>query len=112
MMDLHRGDICLVNFNPAQNGEIGKLRPAIVLSSALDNEILDTVIVVPLSTMIEKNALPYRLFLHAREKLHKDCDVCIYEIRALSKSRVKEYLARVSDDELETIQHSLCEILK
>lgn len=27
-MELHRGDIVLVNFNPAKGKEIGKLRPA------------------------------------------------------------------------------------
>ena len=36
LMELHRGDICLVNFNPAKGGEIGKLRPAVVLSSKED----------------------------------------------------------------------------
>ncbi len=55
-MVLNRGDIVLVNFNPAKGGEIGKLRPAIIMSDELDNAILDTVIVIPLSTVIEKDA--------------------------------------------------------
>ena len=46
MMELNRGDICVINFNPAKGGEIGKLRPAIILSDKVDNEILDTVIVI------------------------------------------------------------------
>ena len=45
-MQLHRGDICLVDFNPAKGGEIGKLRPAIIISTQDDNDILDTVIVI------------------------------------------------------------------
>ena len=60
-MELTRGDICLVNFNPAKGGEVGKLRPAIVMSSKEENSMLDTVIVIPLSTVIEANALPYRV---------------------------------------------------
>ena len=63
MISLNRGDIVLVNFNPAKGGEIGKLRPAIVLSDKDDNEILDTVIVIPLSTVIEEEALPYRFLI-------------------------------------------------
>jgi len=112
MMRLNRGDICLVNFNPVKGGEIGKLRPAIVLSDKEDNEILKTVIVVPLSTIIEKDALPYRLLITARDKLEKDCDACIYEIRALSKTRVKEKLSSLNAQELEIIQNSLCKIIK
>ena len=112
MMGLSRGDIVLVNFNPAKGGEMGKLRPAIVLSDIDDNEILNTIIVIPLSTVIEVDALPYRLLITSRDKLQKDCDACIYEIRALSKTRVKEKLSEVTDSELEIIQNALCQIIK
>ena len=76
-MGLDRGDIALVNFNPSKGGEIGKLRPAIIMSSADEIKILDTVIVIPLSTVIEKDALPYRYTIIKREKLLKDSDACI-----------------------------------
>jgi mRNA interferase MazF len=111
-MVLNRGDICLINFNPAKGGEIGKLRPAIVISDSMDNEILNTIIVIPLSTVIEKDALPYRYLITKREKLEKNCDACIYEIRALSKVRVKKKLAVLNNQELEVIQDSLCKILR
>ncbi len=112
MMVSNRGDISLVNFSPAKGGEIGKLRPAIILSDCADNEILETVIVIPLSTVIELDALPYRFLITSRDKLEKDCDACIYEIRALSKTRIKEKLSFLTNDELEVIQNSLCEIIK
>jgi len=112
MMVFSRGDIVLINFSPAKGGEIGKLRPAIVLSDVDDNEILNTIIVIPLSTVIEQDALPYRFLITSREKLEKDCDACIYEIRALSKTRVKEKLSKLTDSEIETIQNSLCQIIK
>ena len=111
-MELNRGDIHLVNFNPAKGGEIGKLRPAIIISEKTDNEILETIIVVPLSTVITKDALPYKFKISKRDSLEKDCDACMYEIRALSKTRVKQKLSSVNDDELEIIQDSLCKILK
>ncbi len=112
MMGLSRGEIVLVNFNPAKGGEIGKLRPAIVISDSDDNEILDTVIVIPLSTVVEHDALPYRYLITKRDKLQKDSDACIYEIRALSKSRVKERLSSLSSSELDIIQNALCQIIK
>ena len=112
MMELNRGDIFLVNFNPAKGGEIGKLRPAIILSDFEDNQILDTVIVIPLSTVIEPDSLPYRFLIEKRGKLEKDCDACIYEIRALSKTRVKMKLSTLKTDELNIIQNSLCKIIK
>jgi len=112
MMGLSKGDIVLVNFSPAKGGEIGKLRPAIVLSDSDDNEILDTVIVIPLSTRIEADALPYRYLIGKRDTLQKDCDACIYELRALSKTRIKEKLSVLTNEELTIIQDSLCQIIK
>ena len=110
-MELNRGDIYLVNFNPAKGGEIGKLRPAIVMSDSTDNKILDTVIVLPLSTVIEKNALPYRYMITKRELLEKDCDACINELRALSKIRLKDKLGKIKVGELKIIQEALCRLL-
>jgi len=112
MMELNRGDIVVVNFNPTKGNEMGKLRPAIILSQKEDNEILDTVIVIPLSTVIELNTMPYRVHIKSREKLQKDSDACIYEVRALSKIRVKEKLAKINENELSLIQNCLCEIIK
>lgn len=110
-MELNRGDIYLVNFNPAKGGEMGKLRPAIIMSSVEENNMLDTVIVIPLSTYIQIDALPYRYFITKREKLEQNSDACIYEIRALSKIRVKEKLSTLNSKELSDIQKALCEIL-
>jgi len=111
-MELCRGDVCLVNFNPAKGGEMGKLRPAIIMSDAVDNKILDTVIVIPLSTVIEKESEPYRYTIKHRDALHKDSDACIYEIRALSKTRVKERLTTLKEEELQKVQTYLCQIIK
>ena len=110
-MELNRGDICLVDFNPAKGGEIGKLRPAIIMSTFDENSILDTVIVIPLSTVTEADALPYRYMITKRDKLKQTSDACIYEIRALSKTRVKEKLSVLSAEEIGIIQNALCEIL-
>ena len=110
MTALCRGDIHLVNFDPARGGEIGKLRPAVILSDTLDNEVLDTVVVIPLSSVIEKDTFPYRRFLEKRESLDKDSDACIYEIRALSKTRIKNRVARLREKELEDIQTAICSL--
>ena len=108
---MNRGDIYIVNFDPSKGGEIGKLRPAIIISEYEDNQILDTVIVIPLSSVVEKNTKPYRVHIKKRENLLKDSDACIYEIRALSKVRVKEKVASLSEKELKTVQECLCKIV-
>lgn len=114
-MEWVKGDICLVNFNPAKGKEIGKeigkIRPAIIISKTEDNQMLDTVVVIPLSTSLVDDALPYRLRITKRAQLEKDSDACIYEIRALSKTRIKAKIGSVSAEELLTIKNSLFEVL-
>lgn len=112
MTELNRGDIYLVDFNPARGGEMGKLRPAVIISDKDANKVLETVIVVPLSTVLEPDTLPYRYTIKKREKLEKNSDACINEVRSLSKSRVKEKIAALDLKELSIIQNALCEILK
>lgn len=110
-MELDRGDIALVNFNPARSGEIGKLRPAIIMSLKEELQILDTAIVIPLSSIIEKNATPYRYKITKKDDLKKDSDACVYEIRALSKDRIKQKISKISSKELKEIQKFLCQML-
>ena len=106
-----RGEIWLVDFNPAKGGEMGKLRPAVILSGAEENRLLDTVIVIPLSTRIESDTLPYRYTVSKRDKLEYNSDACIYEIRSLAKMRIKSRLGRLEPDELKTVQDALCQIV-
>jgi len=110
-MELNRGDIVLVNFNPTKGQEIGKYRPAVIMSASLDNQILPTVMVIPLSTQLTDNALPYRLRISKRKKLLQDSDACINEIRALAKERVQEKLAKVTEQEYQVLAQSLCQII-
>ncbi|WP_292658454.1 type II toxin-antitoxin system PemK/MazF family toxin [Nitratifractor sp.] len=91
---------------------MGKLRPAIILSDEQSNEILETVIVIPLSTVIEPETFPFRWMVKKRERLEKNSDACINEIRSLSKKRVKEYLAVLTEEELAMIQEGLCRLIR
>ena len=89
---------------------MGKIRPAVVLSKDEDNNILDTVVVLPLSSHIVEDALPYRVYLPIRQGLDKASNVCIYEVRALSKNRVSQVVSQVSADEMTTITQSFSQV--
>ncbi|PCH84448.1 MAG: PemK family transcriptional regulator [Piscirickettsiaceae bacterium] len=107
---IKRQDICLINFNPSKGNEMGKIRPAIVISKNEDNQILDTVVVLPLSSQIVDDSLPYRVYLPVREGLNKESNVCIYEVRALSKKRIIEVVSQVTLSEMKIIEQSFCQV--
>jgi len=108
-MDLSRCDIVGINLNPKKGDEVGKIRPCIIISNDDENKILDTIIVMPLSTQLIDDMLPYRLRLSKRDKLEKDSDILINHIRTISKKRVTSKIAKITDDEYKLIIKNLCE---
>lgn len=107
-MELNRGDIVIVNLYPKKGDEVGKIRPAVVISGNDENTILDTVIVIPLSTDLIDDMFPYRMRITARDNLKEDSDILVNQIRTLSKIRIKEKIAKLTVGEYETLIQSLC----
>ena len=108
MMDLNRGDIIGINLNPKKGDEIGKVRPCIVISDNESNSILNTIMVMPLSTKLMDNMAPFRVRLKKRGDLVHDSDVLINQVRTLSKLRIKEKIASITDEEYQNIIQNLC----
>ncbi len=107
-MEFNHGDIVTVNLNPKKGDEVGKIRPAVIISGNDENSILDTVILMPLSTDLIDDMLPYRMRILKRENLLQDSDILINQIRTLSKQRIGEKIAVLSDDEYKLLIASLC----
>ncbi len=108
-MELNRGDIVGINLNPKKGDEVGKIRPCIIISHDDENRILDTIIVMPLSTQCIDDMKPYRVRLSKRDNLEKDSDILINHIRTISKKRVTSKIAKITNDEYKLIIQNLCE---
>jgi len=107
-MDFKRGDIVTVNLNPKKGHEVGKIRPAVVISDDDENRILDTIILLPLSTSLIDDMEPYRMRILKRDNLKQDSDILINQIRTLSKQRIGEKIAKVTNEEYTKIVDLLC----
>ena len=107
-MDLSRGNIVGINLNPKKGDEVGKTRPCIIISDNESNQILDTIIVVPLSTQLIDDMLPFRLRLTKRDNLDKDSDILLNHIRTISNKRVTSFIGKITDNEYKLIIANLC----
>ena len=112
-MTAYRGEIWLINLNPTKkSNEIEKIRPALVLQNdELNSGNYPTTIILPLTTALIDDAEPLRYRVQKREKLEKDCDVLIANIRAIDNARFIEKLASLSSKELFYIKNLLDEVL-
>jgi mRNA interferase MazF len=88
---LRQGEIWLANLNPNKGTEPGKTRPVLIIQNQtlLDIDHPSTLI-VPVTTHLIEDAQPLRLRVKANERLEKDSDILIDQIRAIDNKRLIE----------------------
>ena len=86
-----RGEIWLANLNPGKRTEPGKIRPVLIIQS---QDLLDvchpSTLIIPLTTKLVDNAEPLRLRIPAENRLEKDSDLLVDQIRAIDNKRLVE----------------------
>ena len=90
---MRRGTACWVNLATGAPPELSKVRPGIVLSNSIQNERLDSVVIVPLSAQAPE-IWPLRLRVELAGM--KTSYVVIPGIRQVSKSRLQEPIGAVA----------------
>ena len=109
----HYGEIYLVYFNPRKGREVGKLRPALVISNDIQNEHDHHIIVVPLSdedwkTLKEVQVFEVLIRANLANGLDKDSKVLLNRLRAIDvKLRLRGYCGVASEEILEKVNNGL-----
>lgn len=104
---MKRGEIHMVNFEPAKGSEIKKIRPAIIVSNDLCNKYSETITVVPLSSKVDK-VYPFELLLKKGEGgLPLDSKAKANQIRAIDKSRVVKLLGALPAGAMEKVETAI-----
>jgi len=85
----NHGEIWLANLNPSKGTEPGKTRPVLILQhqTLLDIKHPSTLI-IPLTTQLIDEAEPLRLRIPAENKLEKDSDLLIDQIRSIDNKQL------------------------
>lgn len=108
-----RGEIWLADLNPQRGTEPGKTRPVLLVQAqALLDADHPSTLVVPLTTQLQVDAEPLRIRVPVGEKLHKDSDLLIDQLRAIDNHRlVKGPLGKLSQAQLHKVDQALAEVL-
>lgn len=112
-LKIKRGEIWLANLNPGKGTEPGKTRPVLIVQSQalLDVEHPSTLI-IPLTTNLIEDAKPLRLRVKAQNKLKKDSDLMLDQLRAIDNIRLQEGpLAQLDHVHMQQVNDALDEIL-
>lgn len=106
-MNIERGDILLIEFDPTKGSEIQKTRPAVVVTNNVANRLSPVLVVIPITSQkIDKIRIFESLITNA-DGLKKQSKAVIAQIRTIDRSRIQKKIGKVSKADLEKIDISL-----
>ncbi len=104
---IKRGNIYWVRLDPTEGAEIGKTRPAVVISNDVNNEFADTVTVIPITSKTGK-VYPFEVFIpKGMANLPADSKVKANQIRTVDKKRIKHIIGTIPADILKEIEKAV-----
>src|SRR6266446_2966162 len=92
---LHRGDVCLIQFDPTRGSEIRKTRPCLVVSPDELNQHLRTLIVAPMTT--GGQAYPWRVACRFQNRAGF---VAIDQLRTVDTKGITKRLGKMNPNTL------------
>lgn len=100
-MNVRRGDVVLVDFDPTEGSEQRGTRPAVVIQNDAGNRAAPTTIVAPLTTSYDPDRVaPYEAELDASNTVvQRDSVALLNQIRTVSiDDRVRQRFGRLPPD--------------
>lgn len=92
-----RGEVYLVEFDPAVGSEIMKTRPAIIIQNDTANRFSPVTIVAAISSKFDDKLYPTEVLIHAGQAgLKQDSVIVLNQIRTIDKTRIVKKIGKVS----------------
>ncbi len=92
-----RGDIFLVDLNPGVGSEQQGKRPVLIIQNDVGNKYSPTVIVAPITSLLNKTKIPTHVNIKDRVSgLKKDSVVLLEQLRTIDKSRLITKIGSIS----------------
>lgn len=102
-----RGDIWLVNLDPAIGSEIKKTHPAVILSNDINNEYADTVTVIPVTSASEKIYPFETLLLVGEGGLKQNSKAKANQIRTVDKKRLVRLIGSLPESKISELEYAV-----
>ena len=101
-----RGEVWLVNWNPARGSEQAGRRPALVIQNDIGNKKAPTTIVAAISSSVK--AYPMNVRINPPEGgLDLPSIIKTSQILTISKKRLEKRLGRISEDSLDEVDRAI-----
>ena len=106
MREIKRGDIYKADLSPVVGSEQGGIRPVVIVQNDMGNRYSPTIIVVPITTRLNKKNLPTHTKIN-NSSLLKESIALMEQIRTIDKSRLIEFIGVLNESEMNRITEAL-----
>lgn len=88
-MEIKRGDLLLVNFEPVKGSEQGGIRPCLIIQNDISNKFSPVTIVAAITSKVPEKEYPTNVKISKEEsKLNNDSTIMLNQVRTIDKSRI------------------------
>ena len=100
-MVIKRGDMFYADLSPVVGSEQGGIRPVLIIQNDMGNKYSPTVIAAAITSQTGKSKLPTHIEISSDNIGLKSNSVVLAEqIRTIDKSRLKEKIGHINDDNI------------
>lgn len=110
-MVIKRGDMFYADLSPVVGSEQGGVRPVLIIQNDIGNRHSPTVIAAAITSQTGKTKLPTHIEIGTQSGgLKSDSIVLTEQIRTIDKSRLKEKIGHIDDEEIITKVNNALEV--
>ena len=102
-----RGDIYYADLNPVCGSEQGGKRPVVVIQNNIGNVHSPTLIVATITTKQDKRKYPTHYPIKENPAFTEPSVIMLEQLRTIDKSRIDNYLGKVTPREMVAIEKAL-----
>lgn len=107
-MKIKRGDLFYADLSPVVGSEQGGVRPVLVVQNDIGNKYSPTIIVVPVTSQINKAKLPTHVNLKGNNfGLPKNSVALLEQLRTIDKRRLREKIGTFDERTMFKIDEAL-----
>ena len=100
-MVIKRGDMFYADLSPVVGSEQGGIRPVLIIQNDMGNKYSPTVIAAAITSQTNKTKLPTHIEIDSQQcGLKNDSIVLTEQIRTIDKSRLKEKIGHIQDENI------------
>ena len=107
-MTVKRGDIYYADLSPVVGSEQGGIRPVLIVQNDVGNKYSPTVIAAAITSQKYQTSLPTHISVNGGGcGLAKDSIVLLEQVRTIDKTRLKEHMGTLDNNEMHKINKAL-----